>query len=155
MEKPAISYKKTKNRKCSVEGCNEKHSGLGFCKSHYTKFRRENDPEYREKYRKKSMDGYFKFHKKRKQAKNKKGKSDRIELYQKLGATCISCGEKLNLNLRISNLHIHHKFYDEEDIKARAKFNSKATYGNILKKLTSADKLKRKQIAHQWAYGKK
>jgi len=122
----------TKNRKCSVGGCNEKHMALGFCKSHYTKFRRKNDPEYRKKMRKYNMNQYFKHHEKRKQTKNKKGKSDRIELYQKLGAKCISCDEKLNLNLKRSNLHIHHKFYDEEDLKARAKFKGSTGSRHIL-----------------------
>lgn len=31
-------------RRCSVEGCDRKHMGLGFCKPHYRSFKRYGDP---------------------------------------------------------------------------------------------------------------
>jgi len=110
-----------KNRKCSVDGCDNKHEGLGFCRSHYAKFRRNNDPEYREKYRKKSRDGYYKFHEERKKQKRITGKNERAELYRKLGAKCASCGEKFNPDISRSNLEIHHKEYSKEDEEVKAK----------------------------------
>jgi len=62
--------------------------------------------------------------------------------------------EQVILNL------IKHGFFNKskksndikKELKTRAQFNSKAKYGNILKKLTSENKLKRKQLDHQWAY---
>ena len=29
---------------CSVKGCIEKHKGLGFCSTHFTRFRKHGDP---------------------------------------------------------------------------------------------------------------
>jgi len=117
-----LSLAHTKNRNCSIEGCNNKHEARGFCRSHWTKFRRKNDPEYREKMRKKSIDSYYKFHEKRKTEKNVRQKFQRADLYRKLGGKCDSCGEKFNPDLKKSNLAIHHKFYDEEDIKTKKKY---------------------------------
>jgi len=123
--------KKT-NRKCSVDGCDKPHSGKGFCKSHYmTNYYRIN-PNQRTDKTKRDMIRYYKNHEENKQRKRELGKSERAELYRKLGAKCVSCGEKLNLNLKISNLHIHHKFYDEEDMKARAKFKGSTGSRHIL-----------------------
>jgi len=113
---------KVKNRKCSVEGCDNKHEAHGFCKSHWGKFRRVNDPEYREKMRKYNRDQYFKHHEKRKTTKNVTQKLVRAELYKKLGGKCDSCGEKFDPNLKRSNLEFHHKFYDKEDERLKAKF---------------------------------
>ena len=79
-----LSLASTKNRKCSVEGCDNKHEAHGLCRSHWSKHRRATDPEYREKYRKKSRDGYYKFHEERKKQKRITGKNERIKLYQKL-----------------------------------------------------------------------
>lgn len=42
----------------------------------------------------------------------------------------------------------------KKELKIQAKFNIKAKYGDILKKLTSEEKLQRKQVHHQWAYVK-
>lgn len=55
---------------------------------------------------------------------------------------------------------IKNKFFDKpkkvndikKELKIKAKFNPKAKYEEILKKLTSEDKLQRRQIHHQWAY---
>lgn len=33
-----------KHKHCSVEGCEKKHSGIGFCKYHYNHFKRHGDP---------------------------------------------------------------------------------------------------------------
>ena len=120
------------NKKCSVYGCNKSHEALGFCRSHYSKFRRKNDSAYRERMRKKSMDGYFKYHEERKKQKRITGKSERIELYKKLGGKCDSCGEKLNESLSKSNLQIHHKFYDNEDLKVKEKFKGRLGSRHIL-----------------------
>jgi len=120
------------NKKCSVNGCSNLHEALGFCRSHYSKFRRKNDPEYRETMRKKSMDGYFKYHEQRKKQKRITGKNERIELYKKLGGKCDSCGEKLNESLSRSNLQIHHKFYDSEDLKIKEKFKGNLGSRHIL-----------------------
>jgi len=120
--KKHLSLTHTKNRKCSVEGCDNKHNAHGFCKSHWGKLRRKNDPEYREKYRKKSIEGYYKFHEKRKLTKNTTQKLNRAEIYKKLGGKCESCGEKFNPDLTKSNLHIHHKEYDEDDMRLKKKF---------------------------------
>jgi len=68
------------------------------------------------------MEGYFKFHEKRKKAKNANQRIVRADLYRKLGGKCESCGEKFNPDLRKSNLAIHHKFYDEDDIRTKKKF---------------------------------
>ena len=127
-----MTLTKTKKRKCSVDGCDKPHSGKGFCRNHYDKYRRANYPEFRDRINKNQMLRYFANHEKRKQRKRQIGKSDRIELYQKLGGKCVSCDEKLNLNLKKSNLHIHHKFYDEEDMKARAKFKGSTGSRHIL-----------------------
>ena len=54
-----------------------------------------------------------------KKKKREAGKSQRAELYRKLGGKCVACGEKFNPNLTRSNLEIHHKFYDEEDMKIK------------------------------------
>lgn len=32
------------DRVCSIEGCNGKHAGLGFCENHYKKFKRKENP---------------------------------------------------------------------------------------------------------------
>lgn len=34
----------SRNLACSVEGCHEKHRGLGYCGSHYKKFKKWGDP---------------------------------------------------------------------------------------------------------------
>lgn len=116
-----ISKSLTKNRVCSVEGCNNKHEAHGLCKSHWGKFRRKNDPEYKDRINKRAMQNYFKHHEKRKKSKNVKQKSERAELYRKLGAKCASCGEKFNPDLSRSNLEIHHKEYSKEDLEVKAK----------------------------------
>ena len=79
-----LSLASTKNRKCSVEGCDNKHEAHGLCRSHWSKHRRATDPEYREKYRKKSIESYYKFHEKRKTAKNTKQKLLRARYLQKV-----------------------------------------------------------------------
>jgi len=105
----------TKNRKCSVEGCDNKHEAHGLCRSHWSRHRRATDPEYREKYRKKSSESYYKFHEERKSKKRKIGKSIQSEIVTLLGGKCVSCDEKFNPTLSRSNLHIHHKFYSDKD----------------------------------------
>lgn len=120
--KKRITLVKTKNRKCSVDGCDKPHSGKGFCKNHYLKFKRETDPEWKNKVNEKQLQAYYDDHENRKERKRIDGKTKRAELYLKLGGKCVSCGEKFDPKLKISNLAIHHKFYDEEDIKAKKKF---------------------------------
>ena len=120
--KRKMSLSKTKNRKCSIEGCENKHQAHGFCKSHWGKHRRANDPEYRDKMKKKGMADYFKHHEKRKLAKNTRQKFLRADIYKKLGGKCESCGEKFNPDLRKSNLVIHHRFYDEDDMLLKKKY---------------------------------
>jgi len=119
--KKHLSLVHTKNRKCSVEGCDNKHEAHGLCKSHWTKSRRKNDPEYRKKMRKKSIEGYYKYHEKRKTAKNTRQKFLRADIYKKLGGKCESCGEKFNPVSAKSNLVIHHRFYDEDDMRIKKK----------------------------------
>jgi len=121
-----MSIAKTKNRKCSLDGCNNKHEAHGLCKSHWGKFRRKNDPEYKDRINKRGMQDYFKHQEKRKKSKNTKQKLVRAELYRKLGAKCASCGEKFNPDLSRSNLEIHHKSYDDVDERIKKKFK-----GNI------------------------
>ena len=120
--KRKMSLSKTKNRKCSVDGCNNKHEAHGFCRSHWGKHRRANDPEYRDKMNKRNMNYYYKDHEERKRKKRIVGKLSRIDLYKKLGGKCESCGEKLDESLPRSNLQFHHKEYDEDDERLRKKF---------------------------------
>ena len=120
--KRKMSLAKTKNRKCSVDGCNNKHNAHGFCKSHWGKFRRKNDPEYRDRINKRQLQSYYDNHESRKQRKRERGKLERAILYKKLGGECDSCGEKFNPNLKRSNLEFHHKFYDKDDQRLKSKF---------------------------------
>jgi len=113
------------NRKCSVNGCDEKHQAKGFCKNHYMKYLRT-IPEWRDNQNKKQLQAYYDDHENRKERKRIDGKAQRRELYLKLGAKCVSCGEEFNPKLKRSNLEIHHKFYDDEDMKVKNKNN-----GNI------------------------
>ncbi len=118
--KKHIALVKTKNRKCSVDGCDKPHEAHGMCKSHWGKHRRKTDPKYREKYRKKSSDGYYKFHEERKATKRESGKQFQRKVVKMLGGKCVACDEKFNPELSHSNIHIHHKIYskkDEEDRK--------------------------------------
>jgi len=111
-----ISIAKTKNRKCSVEGCNNKHNAYGFCISHWGKLRRKNDPEYRDRINKRQLQEYYADHEKHKAIKRKIGKSVQSEIVIILGGKCVSCDEKFNPELvSYSNLHIHHKFYSDKD----------------------------------------
>jgi len=109
------------NRKCSVDGCDAKHSAKGFCKSHYMKNLLSN-PERRARKNKEQLQKYYDNHEERKKKKRVTGKLQRAELYKKLGGKCISCGEKFNETLSRSNLELHHKFYDEDDERVRKKF---------------------------------
>jgi len=109
------------NRKCSVDGCNGKHSAKGFCKAHYMKYLRTN-PEWKDRVNKRQLAEYYGNHEERKKRKRIAGKLSRIDLYKKLGGKCDSCGEKLNESLRRSNLQFHHKSYDKDDERIRAKF---------------------------------
>jgi len=113
------------NRKCSVDGCDKKHQAKGFCKNHYMKYLRT-IPEWKDKQNKKQLQAYYDDHENRKERKRIDGKAQRAELYRKLGAKCVSCGEKFNPTLKRSNLEIHHKIYDDEDMKIKNKNN-----GNI------------------------
>jgi len=113
---------KTKNRKCSIEGCNNKHEAHGLCKSHWGKYRRKTDSTYKDKMNKRNMDYYYKNHEERKKRKRISGKLERIELYKKLGGKCESCGEKLDESLSRVNLQFHHKTYDEDDMRIKKKF---------------------------------
>lgn len=124
--KKHLSLVHTKNRKCSVEGCDTKHEAHGLCKSHWTKSRRKNDPEYRDRMNKKQLENYYKHHEKRKTAKNTRQKFLRADIYKKLCGKCESCGEKFNPDLATSNLVIHHRIYDEYDMIIKKKFK-----GNI------------------------
>lgn len=118
-----ISKSLTKNRECSIDGCNKPHDSKGFCHTHYQTFRRRTDPEYRTRINKNQMKKYHgDDHEERKQRKRVVGKLHRINLYKKLGGKCNSCGEKLNELLQPSNLEIHHKSYDSDDEKIKAKF---------------------------------
>jgi len=110
------------NRKCSVDGCNELHHGLGYCKNHYAKFRRKNDTEYRDRINKNQLQKYYDNHEERKKRKRVAGRLGRIELYKKLGGKCESCGEKLDDSLPRINLQFHHKTYDEDDMRIKKKF---------------------------------
>jgi len=85
-----------------------------------------NIPEWKNKQNKKQLQAYYDDHENRKERKRIDGKAQRRELYLKLGAKCVSCGEKFNPKLKRSNLEIHHKFYDEEDMKIKNRNN-----GNI------------------------
>lgn len=123
--KKHLSLVHTKNRKCSVDGCDNKHEAHGLCKSHWGKFRRKNDPEYRDKQNKKQLQAYYDDHEKRKTTKNTKQKIIRADIYKKLGGKCESCGEKFNPTLSRSNLVIHHKFYDEDDMRIKKKYKGK------------------------------
>jgi len=126
VHKKRLSLANTKNRKCMVKGCNNKHEGLGFCKNHLAKHHRDTNPELKAKHNKKNLERYYKNHDENKLRKNIKGKSERAELYRKLGAKCVSCGEKYNPKLARSNLEIHHKEYSKEDLEVKTKFK-----GNI------------------------
>lgn len=114
---------KTKNRKCSIEGCDNKHEAHGLCKNHWAKYRRKNDPEYRDRINKTQLVTYYRNHKKRKATKNGRQKFLRADIYKKLGGKCESCGEKFNPDLARSNLEIHHRFYDEDDMRRKKKLN--------------------------------
>lgn len=78
------------------------------------------------------------------------------KLLPKKSSTSTLDGESAVLSL------IKNGFFDKprkiveikKELKTKAKLNLKAKYGNILIKLTSEDKLERKQIEHQWAYFK-
>jgi len=109
------------NRKCSIDGCNEKHQAKGFCKSHYMKHLRSN-PEWKKEKNKKQLQAYYDNHEERKKRKRIVGKLSRIQLYKKLGGKCNSCGEKLDETRIRSNLQFHHKSYDDDDERLRNKF---------------------------------
>jgi len=113
--------KNLKHRKCTVNGCNNKHHGKGFCRKHYQQNYIKENPEYASKLNTKNMERYYKNHEANKLRKNIKGKSERAELYRKLGAKCVSCGEKYNPKSARSNLEIHHKEYSKEDLEVKAK----------------------------------
>lgn len=117
-----LSLASTKNRKCSIDGCNKTHEALGFCKNHYMKHKRDTDPKWKDKQNKRQLVGYYTHHEERKKRKRILGKLGRIELYKKLGGKCESCGEKLNESLSRVNLQFHHKTYDEDDERIRKKF---------------------------------
>lgn len=44
-------------RVCSVDGCGKKHSALGYCRTHYRRFKRQGDPLVVHKRRKCSVEG--------------------------------------------------------------------------------------------------
>jgi len=118
-----VKQETTVKKKCSVVGCKYPLRSKGFCHNHYLKHMCDIDPEFREKHNKKQLENYYKSHEDRKAKKRVWGKAQRIELYKKLGAKCVSCGEKFDESLERSNLEIHHKFYDEDDLRLREKFN--------------------------------
>jgi len=113
--KRKMSLSKTKNRKCSIDGCNNKHHAHGLCRSHWGKHRRKNDPEYRDRINKRQLRSYFDDHESRKAVKRKIGKSIQSEIVTILGGKCVACDEKFNPKLSQSNMHIHHKFYSDKD----------------------------------------
>jgi len=106
--------KKT-NRKCSVDGCDNKHSAHGFCRNHLAKYRRKNDPEYKARINKNQLQKYYDDHEERKKRKRKINKSIQSEIVTILGGQCVACNEKFNPELKISNLHIHHRLYSDKD----------------------------------------
>jgi len=115
VHKKRLSLANTKNRKCSVEGCNDKHHGKGFCKNHYQQNYKKENPEYASKQNTKNLERYYKNHEANKLKKRVAGKSIQSEIVTLLGGKCVSCDEKFNPKLPRSNLHIHHKFYSKKD----------------------------------------
>jgi len=43
-------------RKCSIEGCEKKHSGLGYCRNHHNMFKKHGDPLYTKVSKKRIID---------------------------------------------------------------------------------------------------
>lgn len=46
-----------KTRKCTVEGCNEKHASKGYCRSHYYRYKRYGNPSVVKQVQAKNSDG--------------------------------------------------------------------------------------------------
>jgi len=103
------------NRKCSVDGCDKPHSGKGFCKNHYMINYYRTNPKQRTAKTKRDLNRYYKNHEENKTKKRKISKLIQSEIVTLLGGKCVSCDEKFNPELSISNLHIHHKTYSVKD----------------------------------------
>ena len=107
----------------------------------------EDNPEEHEKFLKDKVEYYRKNKPQIQKRKAEKNKKQLLEATEILGAKCVSCGEPFNLNLKKTNLQIHHLKYDEDEMRKKSRYGSiSSNFRDVLKMAKNGNNPKEKYV---------
>jgi len=96
----------------------------------------EQNPERHQQKLKRQSEYYVENKPKIVKQKKQRAREKLLKIIKILGGKCVSCGEPLDLNLKITNLQLHHLEYDEDDLRKKARYGK--SYGAVQDALTMA-----------------